>query len=492
MATLLSAALTRHEVEHAVHDADGQTTVAVHVDDRATVGAVLTELAESEPALMVRGGHRPKPSLKVRASELEPTQLQKAQWLAVGVPLRLDEHRVGSEGFVGILFVTWVEAVQRLLALYKRAHRPDWTGEFHTARGGTASAGSTDTPVLVREVGGPEVRGDLVGPVDIVYTWVDSSDPAWQRTRRDHATTDADLPSADNDERYLDREELRYSLRSLELFAPFVRRVHLVTADQVPDWLETRHPRLHVVSHRDIFPDEGMLPTFNSHAIEACLHRIPGLSENYLYLNDDVLFGQEVTKHDFFTAGGLKKIRFGFGVAYDGRPQREAIPTDWAAHNANVLLEREFGLWFKRKLKHVQHPQKRSLLYELEERFPREIDETRRARFRSENDLALPSMLAGFYAVATGRGVEWPHVPYEYVYADTGAPDWEERRDRILEKRPKFICVNATRHRHYDLEEQERNLRSLLDGLFPVPSRFERSVRAPAADDAGRTGDVSS
>ena len=113
------------------------------------------------------------------------------------------------------------------------------------------------------------------------------------------AAADAVAPS-----RFADSQELRYSLRSLERYAPWVRRVFLVTNGQIPDWLALDGQRLTLVTHEDIFPDPSHLPTFSSPAIEAHLHRIPGLSEHFLYFNDDVLLGQPVWPEDFFAPGG--------------------------------------------------------------------------------------------------------------------------------------------------------------------------------------------
>src|SRR5690606_33795440 len=113
----------------------------------------------------------------------------------------------------------------------------------------------------------PSVSRHRVNEVDAVYTWVDSSDPEW---RRQHAqfsrAADSPLTSANNPERFLDRDELRYSLRSLWMYAPFVRHVYLVTSGQVPGWLDTTCDRITVVTHDEIFPDPSVLPVFNSHA----------------------------------------------------------------------------------------------------------------------------------------------------------------------------------------------------------------------------------
>lgn len=101
--------------------------------------------------------------------------------------------------------------------------------------------------------------------------------------------------------RFSDNEELRYSLRSLEEFAPWIRHVYLVTNGQIPSWLNTQSPRITIVPHQQIFPNSSHLPTFSSPAIEANIHRIPGLSTKFLYFNDDVFLGKPVWPEDFYS-----------------------------------------------------------------------------------------------------------------------------------------------------------------------------------------------
>ncbi|KAB7503638.1 N-acetylglucosamine-1-phosphotransferase subunits alpha/beta [Armadillidium nasatum] len=108
--------------------------------------------------------------------------------------------------------------------------------------------------------------------------------------------------------RYEDNEELRYSLRSIEKFAPWVRRIYLVTNGQIPNWLNLDHPRLSIVTHNEIFPDLSHLPTFSSPAIESHIHRISGLSEHFLYLNDDILLGDKIHPNDFYSSVSGYKV----------------------------------------------------------------------------------------------------------------------------------------------------------------------------------------
>ncbi|MFE9500585.1 stealth family protein [Streptomyces collinus] len=117
-----------------------------------------------------------------------------------------------------------------------------------------------------RELTAP-LPDDIRFPIDAVYTWVDGQDPAWLR-RRAEVTGEAYHEEAANAARYISRDELRYSLRSLHQNAPWIRTICLVTDEQMPQWLDTSVPRLKVVSHENIFTNPELLPTFNSHAIE--------------------------------------------------------------------------------------------------------------------------------------------------------------------------------------------------------------------------------
>lgn len=108
--------------------------------------------------------------------------------------------------------------------------------------------------------------------------------------------------------RFVENDELRYSLRSAERYAPWIRRIYILTDDQTPAWLDTSNPRVRVVSHREIMPAE-ILPVFNSCTIELFLPRIPGLAEHFLYANDDMFFSRPVDPGFFFDEGGRPVVR---------------------------------------------------------------------------------------------------------------------------------------------------------------------------------------
>uniref|UniRef100_A0A4W3J058 N-acetylglucosamine-1-phosphotransferase subunits alpha/beta n=1 Tax=Callorhinchus milii TaxID=7868 RepID=A0A4W3J058_CALMI len=126
----------------------------------------------------------------------------------------------------------------------------------------------------------------------------------WDLSTISQSKQDDDISAS----RFEDNEELRYSLRSVEKYAPWVRHIFIVTNGQIPSWLNLDNPRVTIVSHQDIFRNVSHLPTFSSPAIETHIHRIPGLSQKFIYLNDDVMFGKEVWPDDFYTHSNGQKV----------------------------------------------------------------------------------------------------------------------------------------------------------------------------------------
>ncbi|MFX4294793.1 stealth family protein [Streptomyces bohaiensis] len=328
---------------------------------------------------------------------------------------------------------------------------------------------------------------DIRFPVDAVYTWVDGSDPAWLRRRAEHAGEGYHEEAA-NAARFLSRDELRYSLRSLAQYAPWINHVYLVTDDQTPDWLDTTHPGITVVSHREIFADPSVLPTFNSHAIESQLHHIEGLSEHFLYLNDDVFLGRPATPQDFFLANGLSKFFLSKAHVPFGRPSAEDVPVSVAGKNNRTVIEERFGSVITQKMKHVPHALQRSVLQEIEEEFAERHRATAANRFRELNDLSVTSSLHHYYAFLTGRAVPGEMV---YNYFDMAHPHTPARLGRLLAARDRSVfCLNDTVSSEADLADQLAVMKPFLRSYFPFASPFERSGDRAASGGSRGSGSV--
>ena len=146
--------------------------------------------------------------------------------------------------------------------------------------------------------------------IDLVYLWVDGNDEEWRAQKKYWAEQCGVNPDDVESQayRYKDNQELRYSLRSAQKFAPWINKIFIITNGQVPEWLDTSHPKIKIIPHEQIMP-KSALPTFNASAIETCLANIPELSEYFLFANDDFFFGSPLKPDYFFDAEGKPVIR---------------------------------------------------------------------------------------------------------------------------------------------------------------------------------------
>jgi len=132
--------------------------------------------------------------------------------------------------------------------------------------------------------------------MDAVITYVDGLDPLWQ------ADYEKWVGKSILAKRFRDWGTLKYLLRGISECMPFVENVYLVVArdSQVPQWVDRKN--LHIVLHEDFVPNE-YLPTFNCNPLEMYLHRVPDLSEQYIYFNDDFFPLMPCSENDFFEGG---------------------------------------------------------------------------------------------------------------------------------------------------------------------------------------------
>lgn len=136
--------------------------------------------------------------------------------------------------------------------------------------------------------------------IDLVLTWVDGSDPEWLKEKAkflDNKISSNDFISGSN--RFDDQGLLKYWFRGVEKYLPWINKIFFVTYGHYPTWLNLVNPKIILVKHTDFIPLE-YLPTFNSNTILLNLHRIPNLSENFIYFNDDMYVINECAERNFF------------------------------------------------------------------------------------------------------------------------------------------------------------------------------------------------
>lgn len=320
---------------------------------------------------------------------------------------------------------------------------------------------------------------DIDFDIDIVFSWVDGAAIEWQRARARRMKSYVVGEGDDSHARFRQLDELKYALRSVYLFAPWIRNVYVVTDSPRPDWLD-EHPTVTLVRSEEFFADPSVLPTHNSHAVESQLANIVGLSEHFLYSNDDMFFARPVGPDAFFSPGGVTRFieattRIGLGESNLARSGFENA----ARVNRRLLADR-FGRVITRHLEHTPVPMRKSVLRELEAEFPDEFRATAASTFRSATDISVTNSLYHYYALMTGRAVTEHQM--KVLYVDTTARSGlTEMRKLLSSRNVDLFCLNDGSFPEISDEDRADAVRSFLAGYFPIAAPWERVL---AGEDA--------
>ena len=322
---------------------------------------------------------------------------------------------------------------------------------------------------------------DVTFDIDMVFSWVEGSDPEF-RARRAAQMSQYVVGEGDEAEaRIRQIDELKYALRSVNMFAPWVRRIFIATDSVPPAWL-AEHPAITIVRAEEHFSDPAALPTYSSHAVESQLHHIPELAEHFLYSNDDMFFGRPLKASMFFSPGGVTKFiesktRIGLGA---NDPTRSGFENA-ARVNRQLILER-FGQIITRHLEHTAVPLRKSVLMEMEREFPEDFARTQASAFRSSTDISVTNSFYHYYALMTGRAVQQEKAKVLYVNTTTHAG--LDLLHELWKKRGyHFFCLNDSSFPEVSAAERTERVTNFLERYFPIPAPWEK-----VADDVDQPG----
>ena len=265
-------------------------------------------------------------------------------------------------------------------------------------------------------------------PIDIVYTWAgeDMSD----------------------DIRLSNNNELKYSIRSVYKYAPWINRIYILMnpPKKVPSWFNNKYSKLiTIVDHKDTFPNNSIMPNTNSNAIETTLHNISGLSEHFIYFNDDFFLGDYVKYTDFFTSTGkpivhndLKKIINSSSLSY----KKESLKIEYPK-----ILETNALNFYP----HVPIPLLKSYIFKFQNTYPKYINWIRsyNKRLREGCDLCCK------YNLSCPCQQSIQYVLFQYLYDRNMVKlsniketyfnsDNIDKLSQLKRNPPKFFCINDT------------------------------------------------
>lgn len=302
-------------------------------------------------------------------------------------------------------------------------------------------------------------KHEINKPIDLVYTWVDGNDLEYQKLLNEYSEKPLDL----NPERYRDLFQLmKYSLRSVEKYAPWINHIHIFTCrPQKPEWLNVDHPKINVVHHDEVF-DESDIPTFNYNVIESYLHKIPNLTDDFIYLNDDFLFGSEVYPQDFYTPDGKVLIHgtlFGENLG-------------WRIYNKKNDI---FGLGL---IEHSPLLIRKRWWQEMQDARPELIEEIKSHKFREGTDV-MTYKLYRWYTLKHQsehcQAIKLPDLLKIHTFHKITNNFKRQKRafEWLKKKSPKFYCLNDDQKGSPN-QDVVQLVRTFLQEKYQEKSGFEK------------------
>lgn len=325
--------------------------------------------------------------------------------------------------------------------------------------------------------------------IDLVVPWVNGADPAWlQQKKRYGHEDDKYLKSF----LYRDWQLMRYWFRGVERNLPWIHRIYFVTWGHLPPWLNLKHPKLQIVRHKEYIPAEYR-PTFSANPIELNLHRIPNLSEKFVYANDDTFFIGEIAE-DYYFRDGLpcdclclhpitESCTNGFGhilwnnIAcinrhFSLKECMEKNEQKWFAssYSSYVLAMNKLSYQLHNfpgfRDEHLPIPFLKSTFEEVWEKNDTLLRRACNHRFRSSEDVSAWLMrywqlTKGSFIPRSPKGVTVSVSDSKYVL-----------RDIFLDHQYPVVCLLESM-KEMDFEERSEYIRSLFEIILPEMSSFE-------------------
>ncbi|WP_155947076.1 stealth family protein [Pseudorhodobacter ferrugineus] len=313
--------------------------------------------------------------------------------------------------------------------------------------------------------------------IDAVITWVNGNTDAHRQKRALYmAQSDRALhENAINPHRWANNDEILYCLQSIENFAPWTRHIWIVVDDETPNLSSlsaAMRAKIRFMFHAEIFAEySAVLPTFNSLAIETMLWRIDGLSDRFLYFNDDVFLTAPLHPRDVFD--GQRPVLRGDWVDYSQMLHDVDMQQDPSKFNHFMQINAATIAGFKAdrlfSSAHVVHPLCRKVMADLFERHADAFVDNIKYRFRDLNQF-LPQGLHNHACIAANAAVL--HTAEDHIHIQSGCgigrPSTETWSvlDAVSAPHIKFLCVNDLPQLEAVIPEARTWLQGVIGG-FP-------------------------
>ena len=302
-------------------------------------------------------------------------------------------------------------------------------------------------------------------PVDVVITWVNNQAPDWVAKFEYYKNKQINgiNPISIDNARFEYHGELYYVIKSIKNFMPWVRNIFLVTDNQIPEF--NLPDKVVIVDHNQII-DKKHLPTFNSHVIEAHLHNIPNLSENFIYFNDDVFVARDLPKSHFLSGNNLSSLFLNNKNLDVMLKKGISTPTLLASLNSRRLLFKKYGKDINIPLVHTYIPLKKTYFNFAWDYFYKDIEEFINNKFRADNDINLATFLVPWMMYLESQSILARDICYYFnirsAFANTNYRILYYKNNKML---PHSICANDFLTKKIGLQYQ-KDLMNFLKSFY--------------------------
>lgn len=297
-------------------------------------------------------------------------------------------------------------------------------------------------------------------PIDVVYTWKGEK--------------------VSNNIRDSYNYELKYSLRSVDLFAPWVNKIYILVdaPKKYPSWINPLNNKIVMVDTTETFPSSKYLPNSNSNAIESTITNIPNLSEHYIYFCDDIFLGKPCKYTEFFTPDGKALVDYYCKI-------NNSLLLD---KNVN-LLKINFPPTVNKYYKHIPIPQIKSVIKDFINTYPDYIEWIRSTKKR----LGTGSDVCKKYKLhCPCQQIHYPICKYMYlknkaILINNNVPNRmefimnnqlyngiETKLDKLLRIRPLFFCINDDEKDPIKRIRVRNDMLDFFNKYYPNKASFEK------------------
>jgi len=311
-------------------------------------------------------------------------------------------------------------------------------------------------------------------PIDVVIKYIDLSDKNLNRTGINQIFKDENC------------EELKYSIRSILQYIPWVRKIYIIMPNEKVKFLKNEiNEKIIYIKDKEILGfDSANSPAFTFNLFKMSKF---GLSRNFIYMDDDCFIGRKIQKNDLFyfeekygaifpyiisnTFFTINKIDL-YNEYYEYMKRIDSIhPHSGDGFNLEKLCTQKFFIdYFNKSLinckyTHNAFPENIQDLREI-------YDFSQKYKYFKEMIYSKERFIFSFYHQMLTNLYQL-NVNYRKVHYMLNKYISVEKIKKKIRHLNSTLFVINTGGNHEPISRQKKVLKNILSKRFPIPTKYE-------------------